>query len=173
MTTAMAASAAASNAPRMIPARDGFSFSRAVQNAGSELMNRNPPIMRLQLHWLRYDLAARATPSVLLSLARSRLATPAPSSSSPPCRTRAPTYICAPRKCHIRLMDTYVTCVARARPHRHGSRDCRRETNYFPEERARRCHSLSRVNRRGSAIFLARRNGTHACERVREDVRAD
>lgn len=36
----------------------GFFFSRVVRrNVGSELMNRNPPIMRLRLHWLWYDLA--------------------------------------------------------------------------------------------------------------------
>lgn len=132
--------------------RDGFSFSRAVQNVRSELMNRNPPIMRLRLHWLRYDLTARATPTAT-PLLLSRLV---PSPQSPPraahVHRRAHTHTHARRVnvAHDTLRRGAPTPVLLFTCARQGpsQRDCRRETNYFPEERARaRCRSPTPLTR--------------------------
>lgn len=114
-------------------------------------MNRNPPIMRLRLHWLRYDLAARATPVA------SRRASPRLISTRPPCLVSSMPHTCAdvhirPCKCHISLMDTYLPRGAQGLA---TARDCRRETNYFPDERSSTPFTIR--NQRGSAIFLARK----------------
>lgn len=134
--------------PRLSGGR--FSFPRAVQNVGSELMNRNPPIMRLRLHWLRYDLVDPPLATPDRASPRSSLVSSMPYTCAPA------VHMCS-RKCHIHLMGTYVTPAWRTRPRSSETVDARQII--FPTC-TRRCRSPAACNQRGSTIFLARKSVT-------------
>lgn len=82
-------------------------------------MNRNPPIMRLRLHWLWYDLATLLLPSL----------------------RRLCIYRCASSSrvnviYATRLSQPFPRNEERERGREGGLRGCRRETNYFPQQHA-------------------------------------
>jgi len=129
-------------------------------------MNRNPPIMRLRLHWLRYDLVVPPSqPRACTTPHHPRAASPRPGlvSSMP--------YTCAHVCSRVHRVNvaytlrtpTCCTCVARIRPSQRGTADARQIVS--PMVNTRRCRSPARLG----DLFLARarEKGTRRCSKIR------